>query len=84
MKTKKMEHKKVCMMAFNPTEYTTELNGDVWIFGTPLFYEFTAHYDRGDGKEKVPPASKNRGEWLQIVFLFAAEMYVKNRVGWVG
>lgn len=52
LKTKKMEHKKVCMMAFNPTEYTTQMNGDVWIMGTPLFYEYTAHYDRGLGKEE--------------------------------
>lgn len=52
LKTKKLEHKKVCMMAFSPTEYTTQLNGDVWIMGTPLFYEYTAHYDRGAGKEE--------------------------------
>mmetsp|Transcript_44584 Transcript_44584/g.70923 ORF Transcript_44584/g.70923 Transcript_44584/m.70923 type:complete len:637 (-) Transcript_44584:70-1980(-) len=52
LKTKKLEHKKVCMMAFSPTQYTTQLNGDVWIMGTPLFYEYTAHYDRGAGGEE--------------------------------
>jgi len=52
LKTKKIQNQKVCMMAFSPTEFTTELNGDVWIMGTPLFYEYSAHYDRGDGIEK--------------------------------
>eukprot|EP00438_Fugacium_kawagutii_P031206 Skav220801 [mRNA] locus=scaffold150:381932:383632:+ [translate_table: standard] len=42
----------VCMMAFNPSDYPTQMNGDVWIMGTPLFYEYTAHYDRGSGKEQ--------------------------------
>mmetsp|Transcript_36993 Transcript_36993/g.58486 ORF Transcript_36993/g.58486 Transcript_36993/m.58486 type:complete len:613 (+) Transcript_36993:49-1887(+) len=43
-------HEKVCMMGFSSMDYFTEQNGDVWIFGTPLFYEYTAHYDRGEGK----------------------------------
>lgn len=38
------------MMGFSAMDYYTELNGDVWIFGTPLFYEYTVHYDRGQGK----------------------------------
>jgi len=36
----------VCMPAFGPMDYPTELNGDVWIMGTPLFYEYVVHYDR--------------------------------------
>jgi len=36
----------ICMPAFGPMDYPTELNGDVWIMGTPLFYEYTVHYDR--------------------------------------
>ncbi len=38
-------------MAFNPIEYETEENGAVWIMGMPLFYDYTAHYDRGNGTE---------------------------------
>lgn len=41
----------VCVMAFNPIDYETEDNGSVWIMGMPLFYDYTAHYDRGNGKE---------------------------------
>lgn len=37
---------KVCSAAFGPMEYPTELNGPVWIMGTPLFYEYPVHYDR--------------------------------------
>lgn len=43
--------KEVCVMAFNPIDYETEENGAVWIMGMPLFYDYTAHYDRGNGKE---------------------------------
>eukprot|EP00930_Biecheleria_cincta_P047324 TRINITY_DN32785_c0_g1_i1.p1 TRINITY_DN32785_c0_g1~~TRINITY_DN32785_c0_g1_i1.p1 ORF type:complete len:550 (-),score=117.83 TRINITY_DN32785_c0_g1_i1:253-1902(-) len=39
-------NKSVCMPAFGKMEYPTKLNGDVWILGTPLFYEFNVHYDR--------------------------------------
>lgn len=36
----------VCMPAFGKMEYPTQKNGDVWIFGTPLFHQFNVHYDR--------------------------------------
>jgi len=36
----------VCMPAFGKMDYPTQQNGDVWIMGTPLFYEFNVHYDR--------------------------------------
>lgn len=39
----------VCMPAFAVDDYRTEKNGDVWIMGTPLFYEYTVHYDRTAG-----------------------------------
>lgn len=32
--------------------FNTAQNGPIWILGTPLFYEYTAHYDRGDGSGK--------------------------------
>lgn len=31
---------------------------EVWIMGTPLFYEYSAHYDRGDGIEKEGDGKK--------------------------
>jgi len=37
---------KVCMPAFGAQDFKTEKNGDVWIMGTPLFYEYGIHYDR--------------------------------------
>ncbi|CAE7567307.1 unnamed protein product [Symbiodinium microadriaticum] len=39
----------VCMPAFAVDDYRTKQNGDVWIMGTPLFYEYTVHYDRTAG-----------------------------------
>lgn len=36
---------KVCVPSFGVQEYNTQLNGPVWLFGTPLFYEFTVGYD---------------------------------------
>ena len=50
LKIRTPQNEKVCMMGFSAMDYYTELNGDVWIFGTPLFYEYTVHYDRGEGK----------------------------------
>jgi len=43
-----LEKKKqfVCMPAFGKMNYPTQLNGDVWILGTPLFFQFNVHYDR--------------------------------------
>lgn len=40
------KNKTVCMPAFGKMDYPTKLNGDVWILGTPLFYQFNVHYDR--------------------------------------
>jgi len=40
-----------CVPLFGEMDYPTELNGPVWIFGTPLFYQFQVHYDR----EPEPP-----------------------------
>lgn len=40
------KNKTVCMPAFGKMDYRTKLNGDVWILGTPLFYQFNVHYDR--------------------------------------
>lgn len=37
----------VCTPAFGHMDYPTKLNGPVWIMGTPLFYEYQVHYDRG-------------------------------------
>jgi hypothetical protein len=36
---------KVCSPAFSEMEYNTEMNGPVWILGTPIFYEYQVHYD---------------------------------------
>eukprot|EP00930_Biecheleria_cincta_P013352 TRINITY_DN1194_c0_g1_i1.p1 TRINITY_DN1194_c0_g1~~TRINITY_DN1194_c0_g1_i1.p1 ORF type:complete len:548 (-),score=90.09 TRINITY_DN1194_c0_g1_i1:114-1649(-) len=41
----------VCQAAFGANEYPTTLNGQVWIMGTPLFYEYKVHFDR----EPKPP-----------------------------
>jgi len=37
--------KKVCTPSFGPMEYFTKNNGPIWIFGTPLFYEYDVGYD---------------------------------------
>jgi len=52
MKVRSPKTSQVCMMGFSAMDYSTEMNGDVWIFGTPLFYEYTAHYDRGTGNSE--------------------------------
>jgi len=36
-----------CLPAFEQMEYPTLKNGPVWIFGTPLFYEYQVAYDMG-------------------------------------
>ncbi|CAK0827354.1 unnamed protein product [Prorocentrum cordatum] len=36
---------KVCTPAFGAMEYQTRTNGPVWIFGTPLFYQYVVGYD---------------------------------------
>lgn len=37
--------RKVCVPAFQPMEMQTEQNGDVWILGTPFFYQYDVHYN---------------------------------------
>merc|ERR1719199_1322990 len=34
-----------CQALFSPMVMNTQLNGPVWIFGSPLFYEFEVTYD---------------------------------------
>ena len=34
LNTKRIEHKKVCTMAFTPTDYSTVVDGQIWIMGT--------------------------------------------------
>merc|ERR1740121_1528331 len=36
---------KVCTPALGQMEYNTRFNGPVWIFGTPLFYQYVVGYD---------------------------------------
>eukprot|EP00929_Paragymnodinium_shiwhaense_P013373 TRINITY_DN121235_c0_g1_i1.p1 TRINITY_DN121235_c0_g1~~TRINITY_DN121235_c0_g1_i1.p1 ORF type:complete len:704 (+),score=159.67 TRINITY_DN121235_c0_g1_i1:186-2297(+) len=36
---------RTCAPAFAPLDYYTELNGPVWVFGTPFFYEYQVGYD---------------------------------------
>jgi len=36
---------KVCAPALGTMEYQTRYNGPVWIFGTPLFYQYVVGYD---------------------------------------
>lgn len=44
--------RKVCVPAFQAMEMSTATNGDVWILGTPFFYQYDVHYDLA----KAPPA----------------------------
>jgi hypothetical protein len=36
---------KVCTSALGTMEYATQKNGPIWIFGSPLFYEYEVGYD---------------------------------------
>jgi len=36
---------RVCSPAFGVMDMPTQLNGDVWILGTPIFYAFNVNYD---------------------------------------
>jgi len=47
IKVVKISTELVCQPAFGVMEYPTQQNGPVWIVGTPLFYEYQVHYDRG-------------------------------------
>lgn len=42
---------RMCQPAFGAMDFDTELNGPVWIFGTPFFYMFEIGYDL----ESTPP-----------------------------
>jgi hypothetical protein len=37
--------RKVCVPAFQPMDMPTQVNGDVWILGTPFFYNYDVHYN---------------------------------------
>jgi len=52
------EKKKVCAPAFGVMNYTTTVNGPVWILGTPLFYKYEVVYDL---HAKPPTISFKRG-----------------------
>lgn len=60
--TKQTEKQQMCVMAFSPANYQTALDGQIWILGMPLFYEYTAHYDRGDTPEQVTMGFTPRDE----------------------
>lgn len=36
---------RVCIPMFSPNHYNTIKNGPVWIFGSPIFFQFTVGYD---------------------------------------
>jgi len=44
---------KVCAPAFGPMEINTKDNGPVWIFGSPIFYEYSVGYDLDRSKPAV-------------------------------
>eukprot|EP00438_Fugacium_kawagutii_P001087 Skav236110 [mRNA] locus=scaffold1166:419262:423886:+ [translate_table: standard] len=62
MSTKQIKHKQVCTMAFTPTDYSTVADGQIWIMGTPLFYEHTVHYDRGSSEGEVGMAFTSQND----------------------
>jgi len=40
----------VCFPFIGEIDYITEKNGPIWVFGTPLFYEYEVHFDMaGEG-----------------------------------
>lgn len=45
------EDKTICSAAFGAMNYTTLVNGPVWILGSPLFYRYNVNYNR----ESSPP-----------------------------
>jgi len=51
----------VCIPAFGTSEYTTSQNGAVWVIGTPLFYEYTVHFDLNPGNNKNPTIAFEKG-----------------------
>jgi len=51
---------RVCVPAFGGIEYQTRTNGPVWIFGTPLFYQYVVGYDISTNPPSV--AFSDQGE----------------------
>lgn len=49
--------RKVCAPAFGKHDFRTQANGEVWIFGAPIFREFRVIHDRHD-----PPALAFEGK----------------------
>mmetsp|Transcript_57426 Transcript_57426/g.101925 ORF Transcript_57426/g.101925 Transcript_57426/m.101925 type:complete len:491 (+) Transcript_57426:93-1565(+) len=39
----------ICFSFIDDIEYMTPTNGPIWIFGTPLFYEYEVHFDTAGG-----------------------------------
>lgn len=65
------EHRKVCTSAFGGMQYVTQKNGPIWIFGTPLFYEYNVGYDLSSkkislDKGKCEPCSAEAGNQLSL------------------
>lgn len=50
---------KVCVPSFGVQAYDTQVNGPVWIMGTPLFYQFTVGYDLGHDYSGQPQPGPN-------------------------
>eukprot|EP00928_Gymnodinium_smaydae_P070654 TRINITY_DN5444_c0_g3_i3.p1 TRINITY_DN5444_c0_g3~~TRINITY_DN5444_c0_g3_i3.p1 ORF type:complete len:627 (-),score=112.97 TRINITY_DN5444_c0_g3_i3:196-2076(-) len=50
---KKAASQKMCQIMFETMEYNTKDNGPVWIFGTPLFYEYQVGYDLGSSPPSI-------------------------------
>jgi len=44
---------RVCSPAFGVMEMPTQLNGDVWILGTPIFYAFNVNYNLDDSPPSI-------------------------------
>lgn len=61
----------VCTSNFGFMEYHTQKNGPVWIFGTPLFYEYDVAYDLSTKmmalqKGKCEPCPSSAGSGLAL------------------
>jgi len=51
--SKESSKNRVCSPAFGVMEMPTQLNGDVWILGTPIFYAFNVHYNLEDSPPSI-------------------------------
>jgi hypothetical protein len=43
----------VCAPAFGTSEFASSVDGPVWVFGTPLFYEYIVGYDRSTSPPEI-------------------------------